>query len=334
MPILERRSTRAATKVAASATLELMWVLHNCQAKHVLSGPLASLEPLRQQFATRLRSFWEDGVHGFTEAVVLAEWGGTLLDFDLDRFFSTLDKVAASGGDEATLLSETAAERRAIDVRLKRLSAEPELRVRYRTLLQEVWEPLHREWDETGRAAVTAAASDWTRRLAEGADFRALLERPRIWPGRPELDELADSAANDDRLVLSPGWFFGEIHVVELGGNLYLGRGIRTQDHEAMRRETSTRVAGNLKALADPTRLNILLWLANKPSSVTEVAKHFDLSQPTVSAHVQILRDAGLVEDRPNGRSSQLILSEQRLKDLFEDAEKSLLHLFPHGWKT
>lgn len=331
MPILERPSAPTPIRVAASAPLELMWVLHNCQAKHVLSGPFASLEPLRLALGSSMRSFWEDGVRGFTEAVVLAQRGGTLFDHDLDRFFSTLEEVAAAGGDAGTLLSETATERRAIEVRLRRLAAEPELRERYAALLTAAWQPLRKEWEEIGKAAAIAAATNWTRRVAEGVDFRALLERPRVWPGRPELDELADSAASDGRLVLSPGWYFGEIHVVELDGTLYLGRGFRTEDQEAMRRETAARVAGNLKALADATRLNILLQLAYKPSSVTEVARRFELSQPTVSAHVQVLRDAGLLEDRPNGRSSQLFVNEQRLKALFGDAEESLLHLFPHG---
>ena len=328
---MESAGETALPIVVPSAPLELMWVLHNCQAKHVLSGPFAALEALRLELAPKVRSFWDDGARGFTEAVVLAQRGGTLLDLDLDRYFVTLADVAARGGGAGTLLSETPTERRAIETRLRRLQAEPELCERYRSLLVSAWEALRADWGRVGRSAVVAAAADWTRRLEQGVEFRTLLERPRIWPGRPELDELADDAAAVGRLVLSPGWYFGEIHVVELNGTLHLGRGIRSEDHESMRRETATRVAGNLKTLADPTRLNIMLWLAQKPSSVTEVARRFEISQPTVSAHVQILREAGLLDDRPNGRSSRLTVNEQRLKSLFGDAEEALLDLFPHG---
>src|SRR3981189_2223030 len=109
---------------------------------------------------------------------------------------------------------------------------------------------------------------------------------PPAGAGRPELDELAIATAAEGRLVLSPGWFFGVIHMVEVDGTLYMGRGVRAEDHKAMQRETATRIARNLKALADPTRLGILLWLASHPASVTEIAAYFELSQPTVSGHI------------------------------------------------
>src|SRR5258705_13510560 len=278
MPIMERSTGQLTITAAASAPLELMWVLHNSQAKHVLDGSYASMEPVRARYGTALREFWNDGVRDYTEAMVLAQWGGTLLDLDLDRYFATLDAVAARGGDAGTLLSEAPSHRAALIARLERLRTEPELRSKYRSLLMEVWEPLSTEWAGTGCATAVAEAEAWRRRLESGEEFRAILERPRIWAGRPEMDDLANAAAAEGRLILSPGWFFGEIHVVEIDGNLYLGRGIRAADNDALRRATSIRVAGNLKALADPTRLNIVLLLACQPSSVTEVAKCLELS--------------------------------------------------------
>src|ERR1700737_4967610 len=157
-----------------------------------------------------------------------------------------------------------------------------------------------------------------------------LLGRQHMWPGRPELDDVADSAAADGLLVLSPGWYFGEIHMIELDGVVYLGRGVRTEDQAAVRREAAPRAAGSLKALADPTRLGILLWLAKHPASVTEIASHFELSQPTVSGHVPLLREAGLPQDRLAGGRSKLIVPRERLTGLFGDAQVSMLRHFPH----
>ena len=184
------------------------------------------------------------------------------------------------------------------------------------------------EWESTGRRTVIAAAAEWNRRLREGAGYRELLVRHRLWDGRPELDELADAAAAAGRLVISPGWYFGKIHAVELGGTVYLGRWVRPKDEDATRRQVAARVAGKLKVLADPTRLGILLWLARQPASVTEVAGHFNLSQPTISAHVQLLREAGLLEEKQLGRSAILTAHEQGLRSLFDGAEESLLKLF------
>src|SRR6266851_2009031 len=290
MPILEEVSEATRVRVGASAPLELMWLLHNFGASHPLKGAMTSLESLRQQFQSELRSFYGDGVRGATEAVVLAHRSGTIFDLDLDRFFATLESTAAAGGDVPALVCETSAERR----------------------------------------AAADAALEWARMLEAGVGYRTLLDRPHVWPGRPELDELAESALAEGRLVLSPGWFFGMIHVVEVDGTLYLGRGVRAEDEDAVRRETATRVAGNLKALSEPTRLGILLWLAKHPASVTEIASHFELSQPTVSGHIQLLRDAGLLEDRLAGRRSKLIVARERLKGLIGDAEESMLRLFPH----
>jgi ArsR family transcriptional regulator len=51
------------------------------------------------------------------------------------------------------------------------------------------------------------------------------------------------------------------------------------------------------KALADPTRLEILRLLAAQrgPTCVCDVVAHFGLSQPTISHHLRVLREAGLL---------------------------------------
>lgn len=54
-----------------------------------------------------------------------------------------------------------------------------------------------------------------------------------------------------------------------------------------------------LKALADPHRLRILALLAAQPAAeplcVCDVESAFDLSQPTISHHLRVLREAGLI---------------------------------------
>ena len=48
-------------------------------------------------------------------------------------------------------------------------------------------------------------------------------------------------------------------------------------------------------ALADPTRRAILARLSEGDASVGEIAEPFDLSLPTVSRHIDVLEDAGLI---------------------------------------
>ncbi len=58
-----------------------------------------------------------------------------------------------------------------------------------------------------------------------------------------------------------------------------------------------------LKALADPTRLRILSLLSRHEGEVCvfEIVESFTLEQPTISHHLRILRDAGLVDCRKRG---------------------------------
>ena len=70
-----------------------------------------------------------------------------------------------------------------------------------------------------------------------------------------------------------------------------------------MARARTESVARRLKAVADPTRLALLHSLATAPSTVGELALLFRLAQPTVSMHVKVLRESGLVRsERVDGR--------------------------------
>jgi len=54
-------------------------------------------------------------------------------------------------------------------------------------------------------------------------------------------------------------------------------------------------------ALGDPTRRAIFERLADRPCAVGELASELPVSRPAVSQHLKVLKDAGLVFDRPEG---------------------------------
>jgi len=62
-------------------------------------------------------------------------------------------------------------------------------------------------------------------------------------------------------------------------------------------------LAERLKALADPTRLRMLDLLARQrePLCVCEITPRFPLRQPTISHHIRLLREAGLVAGEKRG---------------------------------
>ena len=56
-----------------------------------------------------------------------------------------------------------------------------------------------------------------------------------------------------------------------------------------------------LTALGDRTRRAIFEHLADRPRAVGELARELPVSRPAVSQHLRVLKDAGLVVDRPAG---------------------------------
>src|SRR2546423_3513269 len=73
-------------------------------------------------------------------------------------------------------------------------------------------------------------------------------------------------------------------------------------DVEPLDRQASERLASRFKALADPTRVAIVNSLsAADEVCVCNLTATFQLSQPTISHHLKVLREAGLVESSRRG---------------------------------
>jgi DNA-binding transcriptional ArsR family regulator len=66
-------------------------------------------------------------------------------------------------------------------------------------------------------------------------------------------------------------------------------------------------------ALSDPNRLLILYALNEKPLNVTELTNELGLSQPTMSRHLKVLRERGLVQTVRSGTVVTYHLSDPRL---------------------
>jgi ArsR family transcriptional regulator len=75
-----------------------------------------------------------------------------------------------------------------------------------------------------------------------------------------------------------------------------------TSDAPPMRPRAAAEVAERFRALADPTRVAIVNRLSGAEElCVCDLTAAFDLSQPTISHHLKILREAGLVESTRRG---------------------------------
>ncbi len=79
-----------------------------------------------------------------------------------------------------------------------------------------------------------------------------------------------------------------------------------------------------IQALADPTRRKILELLKKKDLAAGEIGRHFNISLPSLSHHLNILKNAELVTSH---RQGQEIIYSLNLS-VFEEAAKSLIKFF------
>jgi len=79
-----------------------------------------------------------------------------------------------------------------------------------------------------------------------------------------------------------------------------------------------------MHALADPTRLKILEILKKKDLGVSEIAKNFSITSPSLSHHLNILKQADLVSFRREGQN--LIYSLNL--SVFEEVAEKLIKFF------
>lgn len=71
-------------------------------------------------------------------------------------------------------------------------------------------------------------------------------------------------------------------------------------------------------AIAEPRRRHILEFIAGEERSVSEIAEALELNQPSVSKHLQVLSDVGLVSARRDGRRVMYRTNADKLRAIHE----------------
>ena len=70
------------------------------------------------------------------------------------------------------------------------------------------------------------------------------------------------------------------------------------------------------RAIADPSRRMVLDLLADGRRTVSELLEHFQFSQPALSKHLRVLREAGLVQSEASGRQCWYTLRGEKLRSV------------------
>lgn len=81
------------------------------------------------------------------------------------------------------------------------------------------------------------------------------------------------------------------------------------------------------KALSDPTRRRILELLQEKPLNAGEIADYFQMSKPSISHHLSILKNSGLIIDERQGQNIVYSLN----MTVFQDVMKWFIDFMGNG---
>jgi DNA-binding transcriptional ArsR family regulator len=310
------------THIAASIPVEIFWVAHGLRTGHLYRDIPVLVNP-PDGFVHRLNELWgPGGPSSFGEALVIADQLGVLFTESVDEFAAALRQGAAVD-PQLRLRSETEEDRRAVLERCARLAANTGFRRRYAALAAEVWSLVAETWEQAGRREVHTMVDRLRRDAGRTTDLEALLGSHHLH--EPWLAQATDAFAAGG-LSIAVSYFGGRFLAWDLAHTYLIGVQAAPQDDRTRLRRESQRLASRLKVLSDPTRLAILISLSRSAATVTELAQAFGLAQPTVSAHLKLLREAQLVDGgreagRPaytaDRRAVSLLLKE--VEHQFED---------------
>lgn len=342
MPILSYQESTPpvpSVRAAPSVASDLAWLLLTAASPSVrtrylerftpnpspasMSGGAAIVFDDRADLAERVRTFWNDtdGETTFTEMHILAYYSGALYATDPDELWASLQQALHTVPLDLDVASESAEDLALFSDRLRRLKESPALARSYFDLLAEVWAPVNDLWQQW-LPAIEEAGRHFVAQYERGTSLDALANS-ECHVFRERYPQITAEIEAGKPLAFIPCLFFGSSLYLEFPGLVVIGIGVEPSDEQARVRTES--VARRLKAVADPTRLAILHSLAAAPSSVGELATMFRLAQPTVSMHVKVLRQSGLVRSERVGGRLRLSADPGAVESLLGDLRDAVL---------
>ena len=76
------------------------------------------------------------------------------------------------------------------------------------------------------------------------------------------------------------------------------------------------------KALSDPTRLKILECIRKSERCICEIIPYTKKSQPCVSQHLKVMKNAGIIDERKDGTRIMIKVSNPEIFDIIKQVKK------------
>lgn len=322
----------------SSPVLELAYAAYTVAKRGVPPVPGAATPAWLRRLAVdapeplaAVAGFWP--ARGFAgpgvEAFVLAAHFGYARDDDPKRFLTDLpdlaERFAAEKGEpDGVEDPELLADLRA---RLDRLRDGPTAAT-WAAAHRGLWRALAPTWAREGRSAATVAAVAFLDAYRASGSVLASLPLHHF----VQFEAVKASirrAESEGRVVVVPLGLAvaGGFHF-DVAGTLFIGFGLRV---EQLHERTSARVAdlaARMKVFADPTRAMLLALIGRFSGlhlTVGDLALQLGVSQPTVSGHLRLLREAGLVQIERRGNKAFHRLDGDAVHGLLAGFEAALL---------
>jgi len=298
------------------------------------AAPVLAADP---ELAADLVRFWaaHDISGAGPELFVLAARYGYLSDADPQRFVRELPSLAQRyARDGAHLTSDPGddpeeAERHDADLQ-RRLAVlrEAAQAQQLAALLTRLWRALAPAWDEHGRATTETARDAFEEAFSRTNSVLEALP-PHHFTRFEHLAQSIREAGEHGRVVVVPLWLaasggFG-FRVDEVQ---YVGYGLQSEHVFERTAERVADVSRRAKALADPNRLlalTLVSTFAGMRPTVGDLAAQVGVSQPTLSGHLRLLREAGLVAVEKRGNKSFYRIEPDAVRQLLHELDEMLL---------
>lgn len=330
MPVVDGQPVPSEPPVVVepSVAVEIEWVMDsamhpNWRAEHPDLDAIYGRHP---ELIPELTGLWgpdrATSCGGFLELTVLAQVAGELFGTDSHTVLAALPEAMALAPTDVRhfpLYSETDDDRRVVLSRLAALRRSKSLRQRYLEAVHHAWEAAQPAWEVRGTASVQRAVERRRRQAQSGAPWQEVAENSCF---SEHLPVTVDAVGPSAQVAVVPSYFAHKGLFVDLEHQVLVS--VRSEPMAAAGRARTTSLARQLKTLSDPTRLAILDALRRSPRTVGELADAFALAQPTVSNHVKVLRQAGLVTDVRNGRRRDLQVLPAALSELVGELQDTL----------
>ena len=305
--------------VHSSLAIEIDWALSSAHwiGRHPIRPEVADLYRRDPGLREEVMALWQPdealSYAGYLELSLIAHHGGMIFGPHDRRLVESLHELCVNAPSDLVLAAEKPEDRIRLLKRLDVLRTSAKRRKHYIDVVTRVWTALQPAWARDGAPAVEADVAARLAQLARRPAWQEFVTSSHC-KSPEEIERLVVPLGSDGELAVVPAWFGHSGLIVDLPGLVIMG--VEMMDADSTGRARSERLARRLKAVADPTRLAILSALGRTDMTITEVARRFSLSQPTVSNHVKMLREAGLVTQRSEGRSRYLMVEREAVKEL------------------